>query len=194
MAAKQETQIVELEKLVPYDNNPNVHPEDQVKAISESIERYGQYYPIVVDENYNILCGHGKKMALESLGHKTAEVRVLYGLTKKQKLKLVIEDNKIQSMSYVNYGKIDEIIKEIGELDIIGFDERYLDAIINETTVDNMGVDFAAPVEKKSNVQQIESVPQEKKSKQDQEFIDIDEGVQPARTMRCPHCGQEIVL
>ncbi len=194
MAAKQETQIVELEKLVPYDNNPNVHPEDQIKAISESIERYGQYYPIVVDENYNILCGHGKKMALEHLGHKTAEVRVLYGLTKKQKLKLVIEDNKIQSMSYVNYSKIDEIIKEIGELDIIGFDERYLDAIINETTVDNMGVDFAAPVEKKSNVQQIESVPQEKKSKQDQEFIDIDEGVQPARTMRCPHCGQEIVL
>lgn len=147
-----------------------------------------------MDENYNILCGHGKKMALEHLGHKTAEVRVLYGLTKKQKLKLVIEDNKIQSMSYVNYGKIDEIIKEIGELDIIGFDERYLDAIINETTVDNMGVDFAAPVEKKSNAQQIESVPQEKKSKQDQEFIDIDEGVQPARTMRCPHCGQEIVL
>ena len=194
MAVKQETQIVELEKLVPYDNNPNVHPEDQVKALSESIERYGQYYPIIVDENYNILCGHGKKMALEHLGHKTAEVRVLYGLTKKQKLKLLIEDDKIQSMSYVNYSKIDEIIKEIGELDIIGFDERYLDAIINETTVDNMGVDFAAPVEKKSNVQQIESVPQEKKSKQDQEFIDIDEGVQPARTMRCPHCGQEIVL
>ncbi len=194
MAVKQETQIVELEKLVPYDNNPNVHPEDQVKALSESIERYGQYYPIVVDENYNILCGHGKKMALEHLGHKTAEVRVLYGLTKKQKLKLLIEDDKIQSMSYVNYSKIDEIIKEIGELDIIGFDERYLDAIINETTVDNMGVDFAAPVEKKSNAQQIESVPQEKKSKQDQEFIDIDEGVQPARTMRCPHCGQEIVL
>ena len=194
MAVKQETQIVELEKLVPYDNNPNVHPEDQVKALSESIERYGQYYPIVVDENYNILCGHGKKMALEHLGHKTAEVRVLYGLTKKQKLKLLIEDDKIQSMSYVNYSKIDEIIKEIGELDIIGFDERYLDAIINETTVDNMGVDFAAPVEKKSNAQQIESVPQEKKRKQDQEFIDIDEGVQPARTMRCPHCGQEIVL
>lgn len=194
MAVKQETQIVELEKLVPYDNNPNVHPEDQVKALSESIERYGQYYPIVVDENYNILCGHGKKMALEHLGHKTAEVRVLYGLTKKQKLKLLIEDDKIQSMSYVNYSKIDEIIKEIGELDIIGFDERYLDAKINETTVDNMGVDFAAPVEKKSNAQQIESVPQEKKRRQDQEFIDIDEGVQPARTMRCPHCGQEIVL
>lgn len=77
MAAKQETQIVELEKLVPYDNNPNVHPEDQVKAISESIERYGQYYPIVVDENYNILCGHGKKLALEYLGHKVVKADLI---------------------------------------------------------------------------------------------------------------------
>ncbi len=41
-----------------------------MKAIAESMERYGQYYPIIVDENMMVLCGHGKKKALEYRGEK----------------------------------------------------------------------------------------------------------------------------
>lgn len=95
MAVTHEIKVVELAKLVPYEKNPNVHPIEQIKAIAESIERYGQYYPIIVDENLHILCGHGKKLALEHLGRTECEVKILHGLTEKQKLKIVIEDNKI---------------------------------------------------------------------------------------------------
>lgn len=55
MAVTHEIKVVELAKLVPYEKNPNVHPIEQIKAIAESIERYGQYYPIIVDENLHIL-------------------------------------------------------------------------------------------------------------------------------------------
>ena len=48
---KQEKKVVELSKLVPYDKNPNIHPEEQVKALAESMDEYGQYYPIIVDED-----------------------------------------------------------------------------------------------------------------------------------------------
>ena len=185
---------MELAKLVPYEKNPNVHPIDQIKAMADSIERYGQYYPIVVDEDLKILCGHGKKLALEHLGHTTGEVKIMHGLTDKQKLKLIIEDNKIQSMSYVDYTKIEDIIREIGDVDIIGFGTDYLDAIINENVKDNMGVDFSKPVEHKSNEKQVEDIPEEKKQDQDEERNDIESGMQQARTMICPHCGKEIVL
>lgn len=194
MAVKHETKTVELAKLVPYEKNPNVHPIEQIKAMADSIERYGQYYPIIVDEDMRILCGHGKKLALEHLGRKVGEVKILRGLTDKQKLKIVIEDNKIQSMSYVNFSKIEDIIREVGEVDIIGFGTDYLDAIINENVKDNMGVDFTQPVERKSNEKQVADIPQEVREEQDEEREDIESGMQTARTMLCPHCGKEIYI
>lgn len=194
MAVKHEVKTVKLATLVPYENNPNVHPIEQIKAIAESIESYGQYYPILVDEDMRILCGHGKKLALEHLGRKEGEVKILKGLTEKQKLKIVIEDNKIQSMSYVDYTKIEDIIREVGDLDIIGFGTDYLDAIINESVKDNMGVDFSQPIEHKSNAKQIEDIPQQKQEDQDEERNSIEDGMQQARTIICPHCGKEIVI
>lgn len=194
MAVKHETKTVELAKLVPYEKNPNVHPIEQIKVIADSIERYGQYYPILVDEDMRILCGHGKKLALEHLGRKEGEVKILRGLTDKQKLKIVIEDNKIQSMSYVDFTKIEDIIREVGEVDIIGFGVDYLDAIINENVKDNMGVDFTQPVERKSNEKQVADIPQEVREEQDEEREDIESGMQTARTMVCPHCGKEIYI
>lgn len=194
MAVKHETKVVELAQLIPYENNPNIHPIEQIEALAKSIEKYGQYYSIIVDEDMKILCGHGKKLALEHLGRKEGEVKIIRGLTEKQKLKLIIEDNKVQSMSYVNFGKIEEIIKEIGDTDIIGFSTDYLDTIINENVKDNMGVDFSKPIERKSNENQIKDIPQERQDKQDDERNDFEEGMQMARTMICPHCGKEIVL
>lgn len=98
MAIKHETKIVELAKLVPYEKNPNIHPQEQIAAMAKSMETYGQYYPILVDEDLKILCGHGKVIALQHLGKTEGEVRIMHGLTDKQKLRIVIEDNKIQSM------------------------------------------------------------------------------------------------
>lgn len=151
MAITHETKVVELAKLIPYENNPNIHPIEQIEALAKSIDSYGQYYSIIVDEDMKILCGHGKKLALEHLGRKEGEVRIVRGLTEKQKLKLIIEDNKVQSMSFINFGKVEEIIKSIGDTDIIGFNIDYLETIINENVKDNMGIDFSKPIEHKSN-------------------------------------------
>ncbi len=187
---KQERKVVPVSELKEFPNNPNIHPEEQVKAIAKSMETYGQYYPVIVDEKLQILCGHGKKLALEMLGKTEAEVVIMHGLSEKQKMKLVLEDNKIQSLSYINFGKVEDIIREIGETDIIGYTNDYLEAIINEVSTDNMGVDFTQPAKKKA----VEEIPTEKQEEQHEEFEDIESGMQSARTMVCPHCGKEITL
>lgn len=194
MAVTHETKIVELAKLVPYEKNPNIHPQEQIAAMAKSIETYGQYYPIIVDEDNHILCGHGKVLALQHLGKKTGEVRILRGLTPKQKLKIVIEDNKIQSLSYVDYTKIEDIIREVGDVDIIGFGTDYLDAIIHENVKDNMGVDFAEQPKPTTSEKQVENIPKEQREAQEEERDDIESGMQSARTIICPHCGKEITL
>lgn len=187
---KQERKVVPVSELKEFPNNPNIHPEEQVKAIAKSMDTYGQYYPIIVDEKMQILCGHGKKLAIEMLGKTEAEVVIMHGLSDKQKMKLVLEDNKIQSLSYINFGKVEDIIREIGETDIIGYANDYLEAIISEVSTDNMGVDFTQPAKKKA----VEEIPTEKQEEQHEEFEDIESGMQSARTMVCPHCGKEITL
>lgn len=185
---KLEKKRVLLSQLKEFPGNPNVHPEGQVKALAQSMEQYGQYYPIVVDEDFTVLCGHGKKKALEYMGEKEADVTIVYGLSDKQKKKLLLEDNKIQDMSYVNYGDVEKMIKEIGETDIIGFTPEYLDAIINEVSSDNMGVNFAEPARKE------QKFTPEKEADDNQEIDEIEAGMQKANTIVCPHCGKEFTL
>lgn len=185
---KLEKKRVLLSQLKEFPNNPNVHPEEQVKALAQSMEQYGQYYPIVVDEDFMVLCGHGKKKALDYMGEKEADVTVMYGLSDKQKKKLLLEDNKIQDMSYVSFGDVERIIKEIGEVDIIGYTPEYLDAIINEISPDNMGVHFDEPAKKE------QKFTPEKEQADQEEVTEIEQGMQSARTMVCPHCGNEITL
>ena len=203
----KETKVVALADLIPCPDNPNNHPQTQVEAISKSIEIYGQYYPIVVDENYNILCGHGKYTALKALGRTEREVCILKGLTKKQKRKIIIEDNKIQSMSIMNFDKMDAILKEVGELDVIGFSRDYLETIILDNVKDNMNIDFKqpfpnpnAPVSKSQyDVTETDDsseldLPPSTTDKSEKDFQDINAGATVARVIRCPHCGKEIVL
>ena len=174
---KHEKKRLKLSSLVPYQNNPNIHPKEQIDGIAESVKRYGQYRPIVVDEKHVILVGHGLKLALEQLGEKEADVLIMTGLTDKQKKKLIIEDNKIQSLSYMDFDAVENIIKQIGEVDIIGFPTEYLDALVNEIVPDNMGANLEEEV--KAN---------------EEERNDIEAGMQQAKTIICPHCGKEIVI
>ena len=84
----QEKKVVLLEQLKEFADNPNQHPIAQVEALAKSMEAYGQYYPIVVDEHLMILAGHGKKLALEHLGRKEADVTIIKGLTENRKRNL----------------------------------------------------------------------------------------------------------
>lgn len=200
MAIKQEKKVVLLSELKENAANPMMHPEEQVSALAKSIDKYGQYYPIIVDENYNILAGHGKKKALERLGRDKADVIVMTGLSDKDKKKLLLEDNKIQSLSFARYDMIDKIVKEIGEVDIIGFNEDYLQAIINEgkvelkDIVDNAGVKLTEQPKSKSDAERVDAIPQETQDAEEDEYDVVRDGMEQARTIICPHCGREIVL
>ncbi|MDP2234989.1 MAG: hypothetical protein Q8J88_01025 [Bacteroidales bacterium] len=183
-----EDKVLNLSELKDHPSNPNTHTHAQIDAMVQSMDRYGQYYRIICDENNQIICGHGKKMALQKKGEKVAKVTIIKGLNEKQKLKLLLEDNKIQSMSYVNFTQVEALIKDIGEMDIIGFSPEYLDTILNEVSLDNMGVDFTKPGIRNDNFSNDLQV------EQNAQYEDIDAGMQPARTMKCPHCGGEITI
>lgn len=191
---KKEHKVLPVSELKNHPKNPNKHPASQIEAIAKSIERYGQYYPIIVDEDYNILCGHGKKEGLIKLGKKEADVLVMHGLSEKQKLKLLSEDNKIQTLSMVDFSMQEALIREIGEADIIGFNPQYIENIIGNVSVDNMGVDLGInTTDKPKPANAVTAMP--KPSENQTEHRDaFSDDCGNARTVRCPHCGKEITL
>lgn len=191
---KKEHKVLPVSELKNHPKNPNKHPASQIEALAKSIEQYGQYYPIIVDEDYNILCGHGKKEALIKLGRKEADVLIMHGLSHKQKLKLLSEDNKIQSLSMVDFSMQEALIREIGEADIIGFNPQYIDSIIGDVSVDNMGVDMEnkpTNTPKPDNAAQAVPKTHENQTEHRDAFSDY---CVNARTVKCPHCGKEITL
>ncbi|MEY5098168.1 MAG: hypothetical protein RJA36_887 [Pseudomonadota bacterium] len=105
--------------LVPYERNARTHSPEQVEQIARSIREFGFTSPLLVDEQGRIIAGHGRLLALRSLGETEASCIVLSGLTDAQRRALVIADNKLA----LNAGWDTELlVAELKELQLEGFD------------------------------------------------------------------------
>jgi ParB-like chromosome segregation protein Spo0J len=55
-------------KLKPYDRNPRTHSATQVGRLVDSLKEFGFTNPILIDDKYNIIAGHGRLEAAKILG------------------------------------------------------------------------------------------------------------------------------
>tara|TARA_Y100000592_G_C5442932_1_gene304414 strand:- start:118 stop:768 length:651 start_codon:yes stop_codon:yes gene_type:complete len=128
-----------LEEIKPFQNNPRVHSELQVKQICKSISEFGFVNPILLDENNTILAGHGRFLAAEMLKMTTIPTVKVTNLNDKQKKALVIADNKITLNSVWDTDRLWEQVKQLNaegfDLDILAFDNNELLPMIDSNTV-----------------------------------------------------------
>lgn len=124
--------------LVPYARNARTHSDEQVAQIAASIREWGWTTPVLVDEAGLIIAGHGRVMAARKLGLTEVPVMVATGWTEAQKRAYVLADNKLA----LNAGWDEDLLKvELGELkdgnfelDLIGFSEKELAALLADAT------------------------------------------------------------
>lgn len=122
-----EVQYLKTDELQEYENNSRTHNESQVRQIAASIKEFGFTNPILIDEENQIIAGHGRLYAAQLMQLSSVPTIVLTGLSETQKRAYVIADNKLA----LNAGWDDELLSiEIEallfdgfDLDIIGFDE-----------------------------------------------------------------------
>ena len=129
---------VDLNSLKTYQNNPKDHPQKQVHQIADSIKKFGFNNPILIDENDEIIAGHGRYMAAQQLQMETVPVIRLTHLNERQKRAYRLADNKIAENGGWNLELLQMEIKDLeqicaGDLDIriTGFNDAELDQIIN---------------------------------------------------------------
>lgn len=84
-----------VERLAPYGRNARTHSDDQVTTIAASIAEFGFNNPVLVDEQGEIIAGHGRLSAAQRLGLVEVPVIVLGHLSEAQKRAFRLADNRI---------------------------------------------------------------------------------------------------
>lgn len=51
--------LVSIGKLVPYANNARTHSPEQVMKLRSSLREFGFINPVIIDQDYSIIAGHG---------------------------------------------------------------------------------------------------------------------------------------
>ena len=105
--------------LIPYENNPRQHSESQIDRLVRSIKEFGFTNPVLIDDDLNVIAGHGRLMAAGVMGLKTVPTITLGHLTDQQRRAYVIADNQLA----LNSSWDDDVLqKELEALGDLGFD------------------------------------------------------------------------
>tara|TARA_R110002126_G_scaffold11192_1_gene50684 strand:+ start:348 stop:983 length:636 start_codon:yes stop_codon:yes gene_type:complete len=87
--------IAQVADLIPYAMNSRTHSEEQVAQIAASIREFGFTNPVLIDEENNLIAGHGRVLAARKLGLGQVPAVVVTGLDENRRRALVIADNKL---------------------------------------------------------------------------------------------------
>lgn len=123
-----ENKIVQVEDLIPYALNSRTHSDEQVAQLAASIREFGFTNPILIDQDSNIIAGHGRLLAARKSKMDQVPAVVVTGLDDRKRRALVIADNKLA----LNAGwdeealrvELEDLAGDFGEL--MGFSEDEL--------------------------------------------------------------------
>jgi DNA modification methylase len=144
-----EIKKVSVEKLIPYVRNSRTHSDAQVAQIAASIKEFGWTNPILVDGENGIIAGHGRLLAARKLGAKEVPVIELSHLTESQKRAYVIADNQLAMNAGWDTSMLTLELADLKEsefnLDLIGFDAKELENLLEPEQVDGLTDEDAVP-------------------------------------------------
>ncbi len=135
--------MMKLADLKRPEKNCRIHTDRQLKEFKRSVEMFGQIRPIVIDEDNVILCGNGLYEALLEMGKTEASVLKRTDLTPAQKKKLMLADNKVYTLGTDNLEVFDAWLRELGDVDIPGYDEELLQTLLaDQPEIDDLVTEY----------------------------------------------------
>lgn len=132
-------------RLKPHPDNPRTHSKSQVKKIAASIERFGFRNPILIDENNNVIAGHGRLLAAEQLRLNSVPTLLMSDMTEAERRAYIIADNRLAECAGWDDGKLASELAAIAGLDsafdlaITGFDGGELEKLLEQVAGEPSG-------------------------------------------------------
>lgn len=137
-------EIVELpiKALKPYKRNPRKN-DKAVEYVANSIRQFGFKVPIVIDENYEIVCGHTRWKAAKVIGLESVPCIMADDLNEDQIRAFRLADNKTAEMADWDFDLLEmefnDIDPELFDMSDFGFfqDDEQEDKAPTEVTEDD---------------------------------------------------------
>jgi len=124
--------IAQVDDLIPYALNSRTHSDEQVAQLAASIKEFGFTNPVLIDEENNLIAGHGRLLAARKLKMDQVPAVVVTGLDDRKRRALIIADNKLA----LNAGwdeealrvELEDLSADFGEL--MGFSNEELGELL----------------------------------------------------------------
>lgn len=187
------------------EKNVRKHPQKQLDEMKRSFDMFGQYRPLIVTNDGEVLVGNGFFEAMKQAGKETVECIVLpKETTYEQKRKLMLSDNKIFDLGADSLSNIDELLASLGDFDIPGYDESVLEQLYAEVeedvkTIEDVSVPAGVPKEAAERIQKNSEERRKNEPVDDMQKYEVKSEVIRSRKehegepyITCPHCGVKI--
>ena len=122
MAEITNIQRVDIDKLIPYENNAKRHSKKQLEKLSQSIEEFGFISPVLIDKDFNIIAGHGRIEAAKTSGIKKVPCVYVEGLSEAQRKAYILADNRLSEFGEWDIETVHGELEELEGLDLGDFD------------------------------------------------------------------------
>lgn len=125
-----------IEELTPSPRNARTHSRKQLRQLANSIERFGFTNPVLIDDDGQIIAGHGRVEAARLLGLKQVPTLALSHMSPAERRAYMLADNKLA----LNAGwdpdllaqELQELIDIDFDLDLTGFSLAEIDLILDD--------------------------------------------------------------
>lgn len=142
--------MINISDIKPYQNNARTHSTQQIEQIVKSIKEFGFTNPLLIDNDCNLIAGHGRIEAirwLNNFDYKDKPITqlpavIVSDLSEVQRRALVIADNKIA----LNAGwdldilkdELESLENENYDMNLLGFSDNEISEILDNVS-DNDG-------------------------------------------------------
>jgi 16S rRNA G966 N2-methylase RsmD len=125
-----------VDTLKPYANNARSHTKRQIKQIAKSIQKFGFCNPILIDDQRQIIAGHGRVAAAKLLGIEQVPTVKLSHLTDVEKRAYVLADNRLAEKAgwdrEILAIELQTLVSLNFEVELTGFETAEIDIILDE--------------------------------------------------------------
>jgi DNA modification methylase len=129
-------EIVDINTIKPYENNPRKLKDSAIEKVAKSIKEFGFRQPIVVDKEKIIVVGHTRYRASKKLGLTNVPITIAENLTPEQINAYRIADNRTNEEAEWDIELLKSELKDLQlkdfDLNLTAFDEDQLNNFLFE--------------------------------------------------------------
>src|SRR5580704_5645179 len=126
----------DVAELKPYSRNARTHSRAQIKQIAQSIDKFGFTNPILIDDEDQIIAGHGRAAAAKLLGATDVPTVRLSHLSAAEKRAYILADNRLAEKAgwdrEILAIELQGLIDQDFEVELTGFEMGEIDVILDE--------------------------------------------------------------